>query len=212
MLGYLSPISHWQQWIAAGMPALDGSVPFNKHTDYNRCRIDSPNGPLTLTIPIKKITGERDPLKSPLKGDLREGLKAKGEGCTIGDVMLSEHGDWRHKHWHALASTYFNSPYFEYYQDDFRPIYFGHQERLIDFNDQLNRLIVELLNIESLKNSGFKFQDSGFKFKVPSYYQVFAHKHGFIADLSIIDLLFNMGPEAILTLCKWEKKEANFGK
>lgn len=198
MLGYLSPISHWQQWIAAGMPALDDSVPFNKHTDYNRCRIDSPNGPLTLTIPIKSAKGK--------------GQRAKGEGCTIGDVMLSEHGDWRHKHWHALASTYFNSPYFEYYQDDFHPIYFDHQERLVDFNDQLNRLIVELLNIESLKESGFKIQDSGFKFKVPSYYQVFAHKHGFIADLSIIDLLFNMGPEAILTLCKWEKKEAIFGK
>ena len=198
MLGYLSPISHWQQWIAAGMPALDGSVPFDKHTDYNRCRIDSPNGPLTLTIPIKRAKGE--------------GQRAKGEGCTIGNVMLSEHGDWRHKHWHALASTYFNSPYFEYYQDDFHPIYFGHQERLVDFNDQLNRLIVELLNIESLKESGFKIQDSGFKFKVPSYYQVFAHKHGFIANLSIIDLLFNMGPEAILTLCKWEKKEAIFGK
>ena len=149
MLGYLSPISHWQQWIAAGMPALDGSVPFNKHTDYNRCRIDSPNGPLTLTIPIKRAKGE--------------GQRATGEGCTIGDVMLSEHGDWRHKHWHALASTYFNSPYFEYYQDDFHPIYFDHQERLVDFNDQLNRLIVELLNIESLKESGFKIQDSGFK-------------------------------------------------
>jgi len=191
MLGYLSPISHWQQWIAAGMPALDGSVPFNKHADYNRCRIDSPNGPLTLTIPIQKAKGE--------------GQKIKGEGCTIGDVMLSEHGDWRHKHWHALASTYFNSPYFEYYQDDFRLIYFGHQERLIDFNDQLNQLIVDLLGLKSLKLSTVNSQPS-------TYYQVFAHKHGFIADLSIIDLLFNMGPEAIFTLCKWEKKEAIFGK
>lgn len=174
MLGYLSPISHWQQWIAAGMPASDDSTPFNKHSDLNRCRIDSPNGPLTLTIPVKKF--ER-------------------KSCPLSEVCISEHGDWRHKHWHALASTYFNSPYFEYYQDDFRPIYFGQQERLIDFNNQLNTLVAELLNVEALKRSAINGQLS-----TEQYYQVFAHKHSFIADLSIIDLLFNMGPEAILRL------------
>ena len=173
-LGYLSPISEWKRWITAGMPAMDESVSFNKHTDYNRCQIDSPNGPLTLIIPVQKY---------------------EGRSCPIGNVTLSEHGDWRHKHWHALASTYFNSPYFEYYQDDFQPIYFGQQQRLVDFNAQLNQLIVELLGLKSLPLSTFNFQ-----FSTQPYYPVFAHKHGFIADLSIIDLLFNMGPEAILTL------------
>ena len=83
MLGYLSPISHWEQWIAAGMPALDGSVPFNKHTDYNRCRIDSPNGPLTLTIPIKKNKRRKRPSKIPLNGGLTR--RAKGEGRRLHD-------------------------------------------------------------------------------------------------------------------------------
>jgi hypothetical protein len=174
MLGYLSPISHWQQWIAAGMPALDDSILFNKHSDYNRCRIDSPNGPLTLTIPVQKY---------------------EGKSCPLGNVRISEHGDWRHKHWHALSSTYFNSPYFEYYQDDFRPIYFGQQEKLIDFNIQLRQLIVELLGLESLNLSTLNS-----KVLTLNYYQVFAHKHGFIADLSIIDLLFNMGPESLVLL------------
>ena len=175
MLGYLSPISHWQQWIAAGMPALDDSIPFNKHSDLNRCRIDSPNGPLTLTIPVRKF---------------------EGKSCPLGEVCISEHGDWRHKHWHALASTYFNSPYFEYYQDDFRPIYFGQQERLVEFNAQLNTLVAELLNVEALNHSTLHSSRS----TLHAYYQVFAHKHGFIADLSIIDLLFNMGPESLLLL------------
>lgn len=183
MLGYLSPISHWQQWIAAGMPALDDSIPFNKHSDLNRCRIDSPNGPLTLTIPVRKF--ER-------------------KSCPLSEVCISEHGDWRHKHWHALASTYFNSPYFEYYQDDFRPIYFGQQERLVEFNAQLNTLVAELLNLEALnlptlhssRSTSLPFEGESER----AYYQVFAHKHGFIADLSIIDLLFNMGPESLLLL------------
>ena len=173
-LGYLSAISEWKKWISAGMPVMDESVPFNKHTDYNRCQIDSPNGPLTLTIPIQKY---------------------EGKSCRIGDVMMSEHGDWRHKHWHALSSTYFNSPFFEYYQDDFKLIYFGNQRRLVDFNTQLNQLIIELLSLKSLKQSIYNNQHS-----TTQYYQVFAHKHGFITNLSIIDLLFNLGPEAILTL------------
>ena len=156
------------------MPALDDSIPFNKHSDLNRCRIDSPNGPLTLTIPVRKF---------------------EGKSCPLGEVCISEHGDWRHKHWHALSSTYFNSPYFEYYQDDFRPIYFGQQERLIDFNTQLRQLIIELLGLENLNLSTFNSQPS-----TCNYYQVFAHKHGFIADLSIIDLLFNMGPESLVLL------------
>ena len=174
ILGYLAPISEWKRWIVAGMPVMDESVPFNKHTDYNRCQIDSPNGPLTLTIPVQKY---------------------EGRSCPMLDVIMSEHGDWRHKHWNALSSTYFNSPYFEYYQDDFHPIYFGNQKRLIDFNTQLNQLIVELLDLKSLKQSTVNYQQSTI-----NYYQVFAHKHGFIPNLSIIDLLFNMGPEAILTL------------
>jgi hypothetical protein len=119
--------------------------------------------------------------------------------------MISEHGDWRHKHWHALSSTYFNSPYFEYYQDDFHPIYFGNQQRLVDFNIQLNSLIVELLGLSNLQSPilstqwGKKTSHRSNTLET-NYYQVFAHKHGFIPNLSIIDLLFNMGPEAILTL------------
>ena len=193
MLGYLSPISHWQQWIVAGMPALDDSILFNKHSDYNRCRIDSPNGPLTLTIPVQKY---------------------EGKSCPLGNVRISEHGDWRHKHWHALSSTYFNSPYFEYYQDDFRPIYFGQQEKLIDFNIQLRQLIVELLDLKYIQRSKVEGQRSKVEGQLSTllplkgvggsstfkYYQVFAHKHGFIADLSIIDLLFNMGPESLVLL------------
>ena len=174
MLGYLSPISYWKQWIAEGMPTLDETILFNKHSGYNRCCIDSPNGPLTLTIPIQKF---------------------EGNSCSLGKVHISEHGDWRHKHWHALSSTYYNSPFFEYYQDEFRPIYFGHQEHLIEFNTQLNNLIIKLLDKEFLQRSNLKYKSSTLQ-----YYQVFAHKHGFIADLSIIDLLFNMGPESPLFL------------
>lgn len=184
-LGYLSSINNWRQWIASGMPAADDTDLFSKHTDYNRCVIDSPNGPLTLVLPVQKF---------------------KGKSCKLTDVLISSHGNWRHKHWHALESTYFNSPYFEFYQDELQSVYFGKQERLIDFNAQLNTLLIDMLGLSSLDYTDIEIFKNRIhpsftnRKKYESYYQVFAHKHGFISGLSIIDLVLNMGSESVLYL------------
>lgn len=169
--GYLSSISWWSKWIAEGMPETDNDVSFRKHVDMNSCVIDSPNGSLTLTIPIRKWVGK---------------------SCKLKDVRISEHGDWRHKHWHALESTYYNSPFFEYYQDDFRNIYLAKQEFLVDFNAEMLSKVVDLLDLRNVRVSCRP------ELRLAEYYQVFAFKHGFISDLSIIDLLFNMGPESLI--------------
>ena len=75
-----------------------------KQTLRNRCTIDSPNGPLHLSIPIDKSTF------------------VMGK-CPMKDIVISTHSEWQRQHWYALETTYFNSPFFEYLQDDFRPIY-----------------------------------------------------------------------------------------
>lgn len=198
---YLPPISWWQRWVDAGMPDLGGDVPFGRHAGLNRALIDSPNGPLTITIPI---AGKGDPhLITPRVVDavpmansspLEEGRG--GARMLLSHVMMSSHGDWRHKHWHALESAYFNSPYFEYYYDDFAAIYQGDEQMLWRFNLQLIELVARLV---CLNDPGVLavVKEHRLSRRGETYYQVFAHRHPFVHDMSIVDLLFNMGPESI---------------
>ena len=189
---YLPPIS-WFAPIAKGEPiCIEQWENFHKQTIRNRCTIDSPNGALNLTIPVDK-----------------EKFGAGGK-CLMKDVMISYHLDWQHQHWNALETSYFNSPFFEYLQDDFRPFYEKKWEYLMDFNEALILKCCELMDIDAKINrteeflinteKGSPVQHSEAHF--PDYYQVFAHKHGFVPNLSIIDLIFNMGPESVLYLEK----------
>lgn len=189
---YLPPIS-WFAPLVKGEPiCIEQWENFHKQTIRNRCRIDSPNGPLNLTIPIDK-----------------ENFGAGGK-CLMKDVKISYHLDWQHQHWNALETSYFNSPFFEYLQDDFRPFYEKKWEYLMDFNEALILKCCELMDIDAKINrteeflinteKGSPVQHSEAHF--PDYYQVFAHKHGFVPNLSIIDLIFNMGPESVLYLEK----------
>ena len=93
--------------------------------------------------------------------------------CPTKDIRISDHGNWRHLHWNALVSAYNMSPFFEYYEEDFAPFY----------------------EIIRPKHEG---EDPSFSPK--PYYQVFQGKHGFLPNMSIVDLLFNMGPEGLLVL------------
>jgi hypothetical protein len=131
------------------------------------------------------------------------------------DVRVSDHGDWRHQHWNALESAYMNSPFFMYYQDDFRPFYEKKYEFLLDFNMELTMRIMQLSGIKKqLKlTQSYMSQTDGTTDLRPivepgvqepenpkTYWQVFKQKHGFLSNLSAVDLLFNMGPEFPLYL------------
>jgi hypothetical protein len=119
------------------------------------------------------------------------------------DVRISTHTDWQRQHWYALETSYYNSPFFEYLQDDYRPFYERPWTFLIDFNEALIHQCCELLDLHPSIQRTDTYQ--GITPPLPPststpYYQVFAHKHGFLPDLSIIDLLFNMGSESILLI------------
>jgi hypothetical protein len=119
------------------------------------------------------------------------------------DVRISTHNDWQHQHWYALETSYFNSPFFEYLQDDFRPLYEKHWDFLMDFNEALILKCCEMLDIQpniSRTNEYMGITSFNTYFSPTPYYQVFQQKHGFLPDLSIIDLIFNMGNESLLFL------------
>lgn len=191
---YLPPIS-WFSAVKKNMESTNSAFAndklklmlyenFVKQTCRNRCYIDSPNGRLALSIPIDKSNF------SPM-----------GK-CLMKDIRISRQLDWRHQHWYAFESSYYNSPFFEYLQDDFHPIYNRDWEFLADLNEALINKCLELLEIDIEVEHSSEYEVPMLLDGAPKlqYYQVFKQKNGFLADLSIVDLLFNMGPESPLYL------------
>lgn len=177
---------------------------FVKQTYRNRCIIATSNGLQALSVPVEK----------PADGRLDKTL--------LRDVRVSDHGDWRRIHWSALCSAYGESPFFEYYADDLRPFFERKWRYLYDFNLAIADKISELLGLHpsfiptidyaSLSNgapAGVEDFREAIRPKRPlpdpsftpkSYYQVYGQRFGFQPNLSILDLLCNMGNEAVLYL------------
>jgi hypothetical protein len=155
------------------------------------------NGVMDLTIPVEKINGSK---------------------TLIRDIRIFNHENWQMLHWRAMESAYSNSPFFEYYKDYLLPFYSEKFDFLFDFNFKLLQKTFELLEIElpeieftnafSQTKENENIIDFRNKFDPkktlptakPLYYQVFTEKFGFTPDLSIIDLLFNLGNESELYL------------
>lgn len=197
---YLAPVEYYTKLVSYDKIYIEQHDHYTKQTYRNRCTIAGPDGELALSIPTVKP----DTLKCPMK-----------------DIRISDHGNWRHLHWNAIESAYNNTAFFEYYKDDFRPFYEKRYDFLADFNEELCRLVCELIDIEPdmERTTEYKtefsadetdlrevihpkkdFRISDPEFVPKPYYQVFESKLGFLPNLSIIDLLFNMGPESLLVL------------
>lgn len=196
---YLAPVQYYAKLYACEKAFVERYDHYMKQTYRNRCVIAAADGPLTLSVPTEKP----DTLK-----------------CLMKDVRISDHGNWRHLHWIALESAYRNSPFFEYYQDDFRPFYEKKYTYLYDFNEELCTLICRLMDMRPCVERTCDYlsaedgQTEDFRdrihpkrnwreddrFTAVPYYQVFEERHGFLPNLSVVDLLFNMGPESLLVL------------
>ena len=143
------------------------------------------------------------------------------EKTAIKDIRISTHDNWQQLHWRSIQSAYNSTPFFEYFCDDYLPFYEKKWDFVVDFNLEIQQKTLELLNFSkiefSLSNSYIetskfntkdlrevinpkKFNVTLYKNLNTPYYQIFNSKFGFIPNLSIIDLLFNMGNEARIYL------------
>ncbi|MDR2138616.1 MAG: WbqC family protein [Tannerella sp.] len=187
---YLAPVQYYAKLLSFETVYMETAENYLKQTYRNRCLIAGANGIQVLTVPVEK----------PLK-----------EKCPVRDIRISDHGHWRHLHWQALVSAYGLSPFFEYCQDDFAPFYARKFDFLFDFNEALRQTVCELADLrpdvrltshyepsvpndfrESIRP---KHPGADTAFRPKPYRQVFDGKHGFLPNLSIVDLLFNTGME-----------------
>lgn len=196
---YLAPVQYYAWMLAADKVLIEQHDHYLKQTYRNRCTIAAADGPLSLTVPI---------------------IKPDNEKCPMKDIRISDHGNWRHLHWNALKSAYRMSPFWEYYEDDFRPFYEKKWEFLMDYNQELQAKICELIDMEpqisrteafltapepeimDLRNVIHPKKEIALdeRFQALPYYQVFKERLGFLPNMSIMDLLMNMGPESLLIL------------
>ena len=189
-------VRYYAAAVCAGKVLIDdGERHLPLRHSHHRYAICGPNGVQQLTVPL---VGETNAMPVAMR-----------------DVRISEHCKWRHLHWGALFSAYGRSPYFDYVAADLEPIIMGNQKFLLDFNEQLQQLIIDFMDLpvtfgHYVPDAADGILDLRGKIcgKRPDtlpitdlrYYQVWEHRHGFIPGLSILDLLMNAGREGILTL------------
>lgn len=197
---YFAPIAYYALLYHEPKVFIEAHENYNKQSYRNRMFIGTTQGPLSLSVNVEK------------------GYAIK---CPIQEVRLSDHGDWLHQHEIALMSNYGSTPFYEYYIDDIKSVLHGGHETLFELNESLRDLICKLIGFTpnvtytdeyiSLTNSDFRdlrdalhpkksISECVPEFKAVPYYQVFGQKQQFMPNLSIVDLLFNMGPESILVL------------
>lgn len=192
---YFPSISYMARFLAEDKPVVEVCETYHKQTYRNRCRVMTANGVESLSVPVVKVNGNHTMTK---------------------DMALSPIEPWQHIHSRCLESAYKAAPYFDHYYDYLRPIFEGHFERLVDLNDAALRAILKMLKVkkdivhstdyvreaENDLREAFSPKKPFDANLFPAYYQVFSEKFPFAADLSVLDLVFNEGPEAVEYLRK----------
>ncbi|MDR1225563.1 MAG: WbqC family protein [Prevotellaceae bacterium] len=194
---YLPPVQYFCKLATAEHVLIEKHEHYLKQTFRSRCQILSANGVLDLSIPIEKRHGEKMP---------------------IGTVRIDYQTEWQRQHWRSLVAAYSSSPFFMYYADELKIFYTQRYDLLLNFNTQLTRTICELIGARRSLDFTEKYEHSvpnDFRmgispkslqkiednnFSPVEYYQVFSAKFGFTPNLSIVDLLFNEGPDTLQVL------------
>ena len=212
---YFGSVDWYRQLVCAEEDVyIDACENYVKQTSRNRCEIATANGKQILTVPVTTKVQEVQGGSNRADVLVQDASLVQKVNVPVKNILVSEHGNWRHQHWEALKSAYGMSPFFDYYQNDIRPFFdeevfrANNWQRLFDYNLAIMRKMLDLIGIKKeiiLTSSPPTPPQGGRVVHVPvnvpvHYYQTFQRRHGFIPNLSILDLLFNEGPEAILYL------------
>ena len=187
---YFPSISHYIAMIKADSVTFEMEDNFQKQTNRNRMYIYSPNGIQLLNIPVKHAVEKHQKYK---------------------DVRIENDFGWQKNHFKSLEAAYRTSPFFEYFEDDFRPLFEKKHEFLMDLNLEIFELVNNTLGIKIIPEKTTEFFHDVPNFidlrhlangkkdttQLEIYTQVFNDKLGFINNLSILDLLFNEGRYAV---------------
>ncbi len=166
---------------------LEACENYQRQSYRNRYRIVGPNGIQTLSIPVQQLHGHKIPIR---------------------EVRIDYRENWQQTHWRSITTAYRNSPYFLYLGDEFQPFFTRKTEFLFDWNLQIMETIFRVLKwkkdilltpvFQPITQDPSDFRDKihpklPCPVSVPEYYQVFQERHGFIPDVSVLDLLFCAG-------------------
>ena len=190
---YFPSISYMARFLAEDEPFVEIWETYHKQTYRNRCRVMTANGVESLSVPVVKVNGNHTMTK---------------------DVAISPIEPWQHIHSRCLESAYKAAPYFDHYYGYLEPIFETRFERLIDLNDAALQAVLKMLKVkkdivhttdyireaENDLREAFSPKKPAESNSFPEYYQVFSTKFPFAPDLSVLDLIFNDGPEAMTYL------------
>ena len=171
---YLGPVDWYRQFLAnPSAVQIEVMESFPKQTYRNRCTIATPDGPLTLTVPVKRADSKQ----------------------LTRDVEISYQQRWQHQHWIALVSAYKRTPYFDYYADFFRPFYEQETRFLVDFNEKIHDVIVRLMANDEPRTKGKEQRlITTVDWAGKDLEQAFGNGQ------SILDMLFEYGPESVMKI------------
>lgn len=188
---YLPPVEYFSLFTHTDEILIEKEENYVKQSYRNRCYILSPHGPQLLSVPVYLGSQHKTPLK---------------------EIRIDYSKRWQQVHLRALTASYNSSPYFLFYFESIEKIISKNSEFLIDLNTELTMLVMNILKLETKvaftteylpeksEDNDFRYKLSPKKpslFKTREYIQVFGNNTGFVNRLSILDLIFNVGPEAV---------------
>ncbi len=197
---YLPNVQYFSKLVQFPTLILEAHENYQKGSYRNRCHIAGANGLIRLSIPLRK---------------------GKNERLSIQRTEISYDEPWITQHWQSIRSAYGNAPYFPYYQDELQELFRQRPKSLFEWNKSLIQLIIDLLQLPVVITLNEQYSKTVSEdihdlrghihpkshrrqldpnFQAVPYPQLFEERHGFLPNLSILDLLFCTGPQAILYL------------
>lgn len=188
---YLPSIANFVAMQKADTVTFEVHDNYQKQTYRNRALIYAVNGKLLLNIPVHHTQNNRQLYK---------------------DIKIAYNSNWQGLHWKSIQSAYYSSPFFEFYADDLQPLFEKKEPFLMDYNLKCFNVILDCLQLKLDIATSTTFEKHPTRHidlrplvnhrketeqNFEPYKQVFDDKHGFLTNLSILDLLFNEGPMAV---------------